>query len=174
MQVKDRHNGNILLDAAGRLIHIDFGFMLGRSPGLDLQLERAPFKLTAEHELLLGGEDSEHFLLFKELFAQGLRALQKHVDSVVALAEVRLWASIVCVSIVSLSALVSSGVFCRGAQLLHPQVSFFWCRLYPQTQVWFDVIVRAKLNLLCVHLLLAAGLISSCVHTRVRVWLCVS
>ncbi len=46
-QIKDRHNGNILMDDTGRLVHIDFGFMLANSPG-GVSFEAAPFKLTRE------------------------------------------------------------------------------------------------------------------------------
>lgn len=87
LQIRDRHNGNILLDKEGHLIHIDFGFMLSNSPGY-VGFESAPFKLTADYLDLLEGIGSGKWLKFKSLLTQGLLALRKHSDRLICLLEV--------------------------------------------------------------------------------------
>jgi phosphatidylinositol 4-kinase B len=86
LQIRDRHNGNILLDRSGNLIHIDFGFMLSNSPGY-VGFESAPFKLTADYLDLLEGMGSERWFKLKELLTQGLLALRKHSDQLISLLE---------------------------------------------------------------------------------------
>ncbi|KAK2880029.1 hypothetical protein FQN49_000635 [Arthroderma sp. PD_2] len=54
LQFKDRHNGNIMIDDAGHILHIDFGFCFDIAPG-GVRFERAPFKLTTEMIAVMGG-----------------------------------------------------------------------------------------------------------------------
>lgn len=83
LQIKDRHNGNILLDRDGHLVHIDFGFMLSNTPG-NIGFEAAPFKFPAEYMEVLGGINGSAFLEFKALFRQGFEVARKHCDRILS------------------------------------------------------------------------------------------
>ena len=87
LQIKDRHNGNILIDNKGHLIHIDFGFMLSNAPGKGLKFESAPFKITDEMLELLGGHDSDNFKKYRNLLFKGYKALYDNYDKIVILTE---------------------------------------------------------------------------------------
>uniref|UniRef100_A0A1A8JQ53 Phosphatidylinositol 4-kinase beta n=1 Tax=Nothobranchius kuhntae TaxID=321403 RepID=A0A1A8JQ53_NOTKU len=87
LQVKDRHNGNILLDADGHIIHIDFGFILSSSPR-NLGFETSAFKLTSEFVDVMGGPDGDMFNYYKMLMLQGLIAARKHMERVLQIVEI--------------------------------------------------------------------------------------
>ncbi|KAK6323781.1 hypothetical protein J4Q44_G00061200 [Coregonus suidteri] len=87
LQVKDRHNGNILLDSEGHIIHIDFGFILSSSPR-NLGFETSSFKLTSEFVDVMGGLDGDMFNYYKMLMLQGLIAARKHMEKVVQIVEI--------------------------------------------------------------------------------------
>jgi len=88
VQVKDRHNGNILLDNEGHIIHIDYGFMLSHSPGSNIGFENSPFKLTEEHVEVMGGQDGDMFRYFKCLLLKGFLVSRKHCDKICLLVEI--------------------------------------------------------------------------------------
>ena len=81
LQFKDRHNGNIMLDDAGHIVHIDFGFCFDIVPG-GVKFERAPFKLTAEMMAVMGKDSSkpQTYQRFEELTIRAFLASRLYVD----------------------------------------------------------------------------------------------
>jgi phosphatidylinositol 4-kinase len=88
LQMKDRHNGNILVDEDGHLIHIDFGFLFDISPGGNLKFERAPFKMAPEYIQIMGGSvEAPPFKYFVDLCVQGFIAVRRVAPAIMALAS---------------------------------------------------------------------------------------
>ncbi|KAI9993124.1 hypothetical protein PInf_015188 [Phytophthora infestans] len=85
--LKDRHNGNILLSSEGRVIHIDFGFILGIAPGGMFSIEDAPFKLTKEMVDVMGGLGSHGYKHFRNCLCEGFVVLQKYHSEIAALLQ---------------------------------------------------------------------------------------
>eukprot|EP00967_Tisochrysis_lutea_P111870 scaffold176222_cov29-Tisochrysis_lutea.AAC.10 len=71
-QIKDRHNGNILLAADGSVVHIDFGFLLSNSPGKNIGFESAPFKLTREWVEVTARQIHAHPRGWKSLYTNAI------------------------------------------------------------------------------------------------------
>ena len=87
LQIKDRHNGNILIDNEGHLTHIDFGFLLSNAPGKGLKFENAPFKLSKDMVQNLGGDKGQYFEQFRKLLKKGFLAVHKHREKIIILVE---------------------------------------------------------------------------------------
>ena len=87
LQIKDRHNGNILIDSKGHLIHIDFGFMLSNAPGKGIKFEKAPFKITDEMLELIGGINSDNFKEYRKRLFKGYFAIYDNFEKIQKLAE---------------------------------------------------------------------------------------
>ncbi|PKA52366.1 Phosphatidylinositol 4-kinase alpha [Apostasia shenzhenica] len=86
LQPKDRHNGNLLFDNKGRLVHIDFGFILETSPGGNMRFENADFKLSHEMTQLLdpsGSMKSDTWNQFVRLCVKGYLAARQHMHGII-------------------------------------------------------------------------------------------
>lgn len=82
LQIKDRHNGNIMIDGEGHIVHIDFGFLFDIGPG-GVKFEPSSFKLNHEMVMLMGGRYSEGYQLFQRLTVKAFLAIRPHVDQLV-------------------------------------------------------------------------------------------
>ncbi|ODV60802.1 1-phosphatidylinositol 4-kinase STT4 ASCRUDRAFT_58515 [Ascoidea rubescens DSM 1968] len=83
LQFKDRHNGNIMYDDQGHILHIDFGFCFDITPG-GVRFEAAPFKLTHEMIQVMGGSNqTQAFKWFEELCVKGYLATRPHMETIV-------------------------------------------------------------------------------------------
>jgi phosphatidylinositol kinase/protein kinase (PI-3 family) len=93
LQIKDRHNANILMDREGNVVHIDFGFVLGDTPKMGkvpIFSERAPFKLSGEFWDVLGGWNVNQGGLgvrFCDMFEQAFACASSHTEEIVSLVE---------------------------------------------------------------------------------------
>ncbi|KAK9451327.1 kinase-like domain-containing protein [Limtongia smithiae] len=146
LQIKDRHNGNILLDTEGHVIHIDFGFLLSNSPG-SVGFEAAPFKLTQEYIDLMDGPSSEAFESFRALVKVAFKTLRRKTDDIVLLVEMMQKESpLPCFSSGDLTAhflrqrfhLELSEVECDAFvdnQLINKSMGSIYTRLYDQYQL---------------------------------------
>ena len=89
LQIKDRHNGNIMLTRDGTIIHIDFGYVLGDTPKMakvPIFNERAPMKLTQEYWDVFGGWGGRA-TEFLELFEKGFEICREHREEIALIVE---------------------------------------------------------------------------------------
>ena len=98
LQFKDRHNGNIMVDDKGHILHIDFGFCFDIAPG-GVKFERAPFKLTPEMLAVMGGPSggsSQTYRWFEELTIKAFLASRPYCEKLCHLVMLMLDSGLPC------------------------------------------------------------------------------
>ncbi|KAG8934422.1 phosphatidylinositol-4- kinase [Tulasnella sp. 417] len=93
LQIKDRHNGNIMIDAHGHIVHVDFGFLfdidkyccavVSQLMAQGVKFEASSFKLTHEMVVLMGGRESQGYALFVQLTVKAFLAIRPHTEQLV-------------------------------------------------------------------------------------------
>ncbi|KXS10694.1 kinase-like protein [Gonapodya prolifera JEL478] len=99
LQIKDRHNGNLMFDKAGHILHIDFGFLFDIAPGglPPPGFESSPFKLTTEFIQVLGGSpQAETYKWFVDMSIRGYLAARPYVDEIVQIVELMIESGLPC------------------------------------------------------------------------------
>ena len=74
-----------MIDERGHIIHIDYGFLLGTSPGKNMGFEVSGFKLSGEMIELLGGDQSDVYKTFVTFAVRGFLAARHVMPTVMAM-----------------------------------------------------------------------------------------
>ncbi|KAF9414220.1 phosphatidylinositol-4- kinase, partial [Podila epigama] len=97
LQFKDRHNGNIMIDDDGHVIHIDFGFILDISPGGNINFESSPFKLTTEMIQIMGmSVEDQGYRWFCELCVKAYLASRPYAEQICQMVALMLESGLPC------------------------------------------------------------------------------
>eukprot|EP01062_Namystynia_karyoxenos_P063425 TRINITY_DN5622_c0_g2_i1.p1 TRINITY_DN5622_c0_g2~~TRINITY_DN5622_c0_g2_i1.p1 ORF type:complete len:975 (+),score=370.68 TRINITY_DN5622_c0_g2_i1:89-2926(+) len=81
--IGDRHLENLMVSNDGKLLHIDFGFILGRDP----KPFPPPLKLRKEQVDAMGGTEHPRFAEFKTLCCTAFNIVRKHASLIVNLLQ---------------------------------------------------------------------------------------
>mmetsp|Transcript_72947 Transcript_72947/g.170923 ORF Transcript_72947/g.170923 Transcript_72947/m.170923 type:complete len:704 (-) Transcript_72947:227-2338(-) len=99
LAIRDRHNGNIMINDEGHVLHVDFGFMLCGAPGGKAMQHiggfehSAGFKLTNELVEVLGPTDGSEFQVFRSAIQDGMKAVRAHAQELLALLQLSMLGS---------------------------------------------------------------------------------
>merc|ERR1719495_794877 len=88
--IGDRHLDNLLLTKNGALLHIDFGYILGRDP----KPLPPPMKLSKEMVDAMGGMNSEHYQDFRKECYTAFLYLRRHANLILNLFSLMVDASV--------------------------------------------------------------------------------
>ncbi|CAA7271519.1 unnamed protein product [Cyclocybe aegerita] len=86
LQIKDRHNGNIMIDGEGHIVHI--GQPLLRPGGV--KFEPSSFKLNHEMVVLMGGRYSQGYQLFQNLTVRAFLAIRPYAEQIIGTVQLML------------------------------------------------------------------------------------
>ncbi|KAG6909642.1 hypothetical protein DXG01_016424 [Tephrocybe rancida] len=96
LQIKDRHNGNIMIDGEGHIVHIGASnidlLLVTRESNvlLGVKFEPNSFKLNHEMVVLMGGRYSQGYQLFQNLTVKAFLAIRPHAEQLISTVQLML------------------------------------------------------------------------------------